>query len=145
MERTRHFINYAIKFEQAYASGDWSLIAPCFTSDGEYVVSGAESLSGTQRGREAVLAYFAGVTSGFDKRFKSREVLVIDGPEERPDHVWMRWATIYKLDGAPDLRMEGESSAYFEGSQIRRLVDWIPPEYGEQTAAYMAAHGAKLG
>jgi len=58
--------------------------------------------------------------------------------------MWMRWATIYRLDGAPDLRVEGESRAYFDGPQMRRLEDWIPPEYAEQTAAYMAEHGAKL-
>ena len=144
MERTRQFTNYAIKFEQAYASGDWSLIGPCFTADAAYVVSGSESFSGTHQGRDGIVAYFAGVTAAFDKRFTSREVLVIDGPEERGDHMWMRWATIYRLEGAPDLRMEGESRAYFDGPQIRRLEDWIPPEYAEQTATYMAEHGAKL-
>jgi hypothetical protein len=144
MERTRNFTNYAIKFEQAYASGDWSLIGPCFTPDAAYVVSGAEAFSGTHQGREAILAYFAGVTAAFDKRFTSREVLVIDGPEERADHMWMRWATIYGLEGAPDLRMEGESRASFQGAQISRLEDWIPPEYAARTAAYMAEHGARL-
>jgi len=47
--------------------------------------------------------------------------------------------------GAPDFRMQGESRAYFDGSQMRRLEDWIPPEVAERTAAYMAEHGAKLG
>ena len=46
------------------------------------MVSGSEAFAGTHQGREAILAYFAGVTGAFDKRFTSREVLVIDGPEE---------------------------------------------------------------
>lgn len=144
-EHVRHFVNYAIKFEQAYASGDWSLIAPCFTVDAGYAVSGSEAFAGTHQGRDAILAYFAGVTGAFDKRFVSREVIVIDGLEDRGDHVWMRWETIYRLDGAPDLHMEGESRAYFDGAQMLRLEDWIPPEFAERTAAYMAEHGAKLG
>jgi hypothetical protein len=144
MERVRDFVNYAIKFEQAYAGGDWSLIAPCFTEDAAYVVSGSESFAGTHQGRAAILAYFAGVTQAFDKRFDSREVLVIDGPKERDGAMWMRWATIYRLTGAPDLRMEGESTAFFDGARMRRLEDWIPPEYAAATTAYMSEHGAKL-
>jgi hypothetical protein len=143
--RQRVFINYAVKFEQAYASGDWSIIAPCFTEDAVYVVSGAEAFAGTYKGRDGVLAFFANITTALDKRFASREVVVLDGLEDRGDHVWMRWETIYKLKGAPDFRMQGESRAYFNGSQMCRLEDWIPPEVAERTAAYMAEHGAKLG
>lgn len=143
-EHERAFINYAIKFEQAYASGDWSIVAPCFTPNASYVVSGSEAFAGTHQGRDAILAYFAGSTGGLDKRFASREVIVIDGLEDRGGHVWMRWEAIYRLNGAPDFHMEGESSAYFEGSQMRRLEDWIPPEFAERTMEYMTEHGAKL-
>jgi len=143
--RERDFINYAIKFEQAYASGDWSIIAPCFTADGSYVVKGSPGLESTSKGRDAVLANFASMTTGLDKRFANREVVVIDGLEDRGDHVWMRWRTIYKLAGAPDYRMEGESRAYFQGSQMRLLEDTLDPETTAQVTAYMAEHGAKLG
>jgi hypothetical protein len=140
----RHFVNYAIKFEQAYASGNWKLVEPCFTADAAYVVSGADALAGSYEGRDAVLAYFAASTNGFDKRFDSREVTVIDGPRERDDHVWLRWLGTYRVQDAPDLLMEGESRAWFDGARIRRLEDWIPPEFAATTAAYMQAHGAKL-
>jgi general stress protein 26 len=142
--RQRAFVNYAIKFEQAYASGDWSIIAPCFTDDAAYVVSGAEAFAGTYQSRDGILAYFASITAGLDKRFASREVIVLDGLEDRGDHVWMHWETIYRLNGAPDFHMQGESHAYFDGTQMRRLEDWIPPEVAERTAAYMAEHGGKL-
>ena len=140
----RAFVNYAIKFEQAYASGDWSIIAPCFTEDASYVVTGSPGLESTSTGRNAVLANFAQMTSGLDKRFASREVVVLGGLEDRGDHVWMHWRTIYTLAGAPDFRMEGESRAYFEGERMRRLEDRLPPETAAQVTAYMAAHGAKL-
>jgi hypothetical protein len=144
MSMLRHLINYAIKFEQAYAANDWKIVEPCFTPDASYVMSGAEAFAGTHAGRDAILAYFAASTNGFDKRFDSREVTIIDGPLERGDHVWMRWLGTYRLKGAPDLLMEGESKAWLDGSRIRRLEDWIPPEFAATTAAYMQEHGAKL-
>ncbi len=139
MSALRHFVNYAMKFEQAYASGDWKLVEPCFTPAATYATTGAEAFAGTHEGRDAILAYFASSTGAFDKRFDSREVIVVDGPEERGDHVWMRWRAIYRLAGAPNLEMEGESSAYFEGERMRRLEDWMPPEYGTRDRRLHAA------
>ncbi len=139
------FTNYAIKFEQAYASGDWSVVGPCFTEDAVYAITGAPGMAGEHEGRAAVLAHFDGMTRAFDKRFASREVLALEGPEVRGDHVYMRWAAIYRLPGAPDLRMEGETRAFFRGDQMSRLEDDIPAEYAERTNAHLARHGAKLG
>jgi hypothetical protein len=130
---------------QKYASGDWSLIAPCFTEDASYVVSGSPGFGGTHEGGDAILANFAGVTAGLDKRFASREVIVLDGLEDRGDHAWMRWEAVYHLAGAPDFRMQGESFAYFDGLRMRRLEDRLPAETVDQVTAYMTEHGAKLG
>ena len=142
--RITPFVNYAIKFEQAYASGDWTIVAPCFTEDAIYAVTGAPGMAGEHVGRAAVLAHFDGMIRGFDQRFASREVLVLEGPEERGDHVYMRWAAIYRLTGAPDLRLEGRTRAFFRGDQMSRLEDEIPAEYAERTTAHLAQHGAKL-
>jgi ketosteroid isomerase-like protein len=144
MGRLTPFTNYAIKFEQAYASGDWTLVAPCFTEDAVYAVTGAPGMAGEHAGRAAVLAHFDGMTRGFDKRFTSREVVALEGPEERGDYVYMRWAAIYRLTGAPDLRMEGRSRAFFRGEQISRLEDEIPAEVAARTTAHLAQHGSKL-
>lgn len=144
MSNVRHVLNYAIKFEQAYAARDWTLIEPCFTPEATYVVSGAAAFAGTHEGREAVLRYFAGVTEGFDRRFDAREVLVVDGPAEREGCLWFRWAAIYHLAGAPDLRVEGESFATLSGDEISRLEDRIAPEEGARVAAYFERHEARL-
>ncbi|HTF34485.1 MAG TPA: nuclear transport factor 2 family protein [Myxococcota bacterium] len=144
MGRISQFVNYALKFEQAYALRDFSICAPCFTEDAVYAISGPPPFGGEHKGRAAVLAYFDGVTQGFDQRFASREVLALDGPEERRDHVFMHWAAIYRLPGAPELRIEGDTKAFFSGDAICRLEDEIPAEFAQRTAAYLAAHGAKL-
>ena len=110
MSNVRHVLNYAIKFEQAYAARDWTLIEPCFTPEATYVVSGAAAFAGTHEGREAVLRYFAAVTEGFDRRFDAREVLVVDGPAEREGCLWFRWAAIYHLAGAPTSEWKARAS-----------------------------------
>ena len=143
-EDVRNVINYAIKFEQAYASGDWTLIEPCFTPDAAYVVTGAAPLAGTHEGREAVLRNFKNVTDAFDRRFDSREVLVVDGPAEREGCAWFRWAAVYHLADAPDLRMEGESFVALRGDRIARLEDRIPQSEGDRVAAYFQEHGARF-
>ncbi len=44
-----------------------------------------------------------------------------------------------------DFVLELEEIAYFEGDRIRRLKDRDEPAMKEQIAAYLAAHGKKLG
>ena len=138
------FVNYVIRFEQAYAADDWSLIEPCFTEDASYVVTGAGAFAGTHSGREAVLAYFRNVMNGFDRRFGRRAVEATEGPYEREGVVKMPWVAIYKAPGAPDLRMEGESTVHFQGARIQRLEDHIPPASGEQALRWMGEHASKL-
>lgn len=144
MARLTAFFNYAVRFEQAYASDDWSAIAPAFTEDGSYVVVGPAPFAGRHEGRPALLAYFAAVTRGFDRRFAAREVAALEGPEERGDHVYMRWAAVYSVPDAPPLRLEGESRAFYEGERMLRLEDRIPERFGAAVLEWMQAHGARL-
>ena len=63
---------------------------------------------------------------------------------EKDGAVWMRWAAIYTLDGAPECRMEGEARAVFEEDRISLLEDKVTDEQGQRLGAYMEAHGDKL-
>jgi hypothetical protein len=40
----------------------------------------------------------------------------------------MRWRVSYSGPGIPELVLDGEESATFEGARIRRLEDQFPPE-----------------
>ena len=80
----------------------------------------------------------------FDRQFDSRSLELSEGPEERDGKVWCRWVATYTLAGAPDLRLEGEETAEFEGDRIRRLEDRMPRETTDGAVAFMAEHGAKL-
>jgi hypothetical protein len=136
---------YAAAFEKAYAGDEWSLVEPFFTEDAAYDAGLPELLGGRVEGRAAVLGYFRDVLDRFDRRFASRRVELLEGPRESGDSVWIKGRAIYTAAGAPDLAFDLEETAHFEGDRIRLLVDSYAPEEKERIAAYLKAHGARLG
>lgn len=144
MDPIRRFGEYAAAFEKAYAEDDWSVLEPFFTEDAVYETLADEPLGGVAEGREAVLAWFQRSIDGFDRRFATREVSLVAGPELREDAVWMRWRARYTLPGAPPLEIEGEERAWLEGDRIRRLEDRMEPDAGKRAIEHMGAHAGKL-
>jgi ketosteroid isomerase-like protein len=135
---------YAEAFEQAYASDDWSVLEQYFTEDAVYNFIAAPPLGGRHEGRATILRDFQSAVNGFDRRFASRRIELIEGPLEKNGDVWMKWAAIYTLDGAPECRMEGEERAVFGGDRISLLEDSVTDAEGQRLGAYMEAHGDKL-
>ena len=135
---------YAEAFEQAYASDDWSVLEQYFTEDAVYNFIAAPPLGGRHEGRATILRDFQSAVNGFDRRFASRRIELIEGPLEKDGDVWMKWAAIYTLDGAPECRMEGEERAVFEGDRISLLEDSVTDAEGQRLGAHMEAHGDKL-
>ena len=135
---------YAEAFEQAYASDDWSVLEQYFTEDAVYNFIAAPPLGGRHEGRATILRDFQSAVNGFDRCFASRRIELIEGPLEKDGDVWMKWAAIYTLDGAPECRMEGEERAVFEGDRISLLEDSVTDAEGQRLGAYMEAHGDKL-
>ena len=138
------YVAYATAFEEAYTSDDWSKLEPFFTEDAVYEFAAPAPFGGKHEGRAAVFTQFKNSVNSFDRRFDSRTVEVLEGPLEKDGGVWMRWAAIYTLAGAPDCRMEGEERAVFAGDRIRRLVDSITDAEAGRVGAYFAQYGAKL-
>ena len=138
------YIAYATAFEEAYASDNWSKIEPFFTEDAVYAFVAPAPFGGEYKGRAAVLAQFKNSVNALDRRFDSRKVEVLEGPTDKDGVVWMRWAAIYTLAGAPDCRMEGEEPATFTGDRISRLEDSMAEAEAARIGAYFAQHGAKL-
>lgn len=145
MSRIARFAQYAAAFEQAYASDDWSIVAPFFHDDAVYEARLPVPLGGVFEGRDAILAYFRFVLDGFDRRFASREVLLLEGPRENGDAVWLRGGARYRAAGVPELYFELEETALFDGDRIRRLEDRYDPAEILRLQDYLREHGAKLG
>jgi hypothetical protein len=139
------FAAYAAAFEKAYASDDWSLVEPFFTEDAVYEAGLPDLLGGRIEGRDAILGYFKRVLDGFDRRFVSRAVVLLDGPRADGDAVWLRGRADYTSAIAPDLSFELEEIATFAGDRIRRLEDRYDAATRDALARYFEQHGAALG
>ena len=138
------FNEYAEAFERAYDSDDWSVLESYFTEDAVYDFVAGPPLGGRHDGRAAILQDFPTLVNGFDRRFDSRRVELLEGPVERNGEVWMRWAAIYTLAGSPDCRMEGEERAVYTGDRISLLEDRVSDDEVARLTAYMQTHGHKL-
>jgi SnoaL-like protein len=136
---------YAAAFEKAYVADEWSLVAPYFTEDAVYDAGLPELLGGRMEGRAAILDYFREVLNRFDRRFASRRVELLEGPRETGRSVWIKGRALYTAAGAPDLVFDLEETAHFDGACIRLLTDAYPPEESARLAAYVQAHGARIG
>ncbi len=140
-----HFATYAAAFEAAYASDDWSRVAPFFTDDAVYEAKLPAPLGGRFEGRAAILAYFKFVLDHFDRRFASREIGIVSGPREQGDSVWLRGFARYVAPGVPDLRFELEETVWLDGDRIRRMEDRYDAATIADLETYLREHGAKLG
>ena len=86
------FTEYAQVFEEAYDSDDWSVLEPYFTEDAVYDFIAGPPLGGRHESRATILSDFQAAVNGFDRRFASRRLEVLEGPLEKNGEVWMRWA-----------------------------------------------------
>jgi hypothetical protein len=144
MDAIARFGEYAQAFEKAYESDDWSILEPYFTADAVYEIIGDPPLSGRKEGRDAVFDHLKTSVDGFDKRFDTRELELLKGPELRDGAVWLRWQVRYTRAGLPELKFVGEETARFEGDRIDRLVDRYGDGVAASVASYFSTHGAKL-
>ena len=144
MSRIQRFVDYAAAFEKTVETNDLSHIEPFFTEDAVYKTLGGPPFDGLQEGRDAVFTYLIGSLDGLDRQFATRELELLQGPEERGDSVWIRWRARYTQPGLPDLVIDGEETATFEGDRIRRLEDRFTAESAKATVDYMTEHGAAL-
>jgi SnoaL-like domain len=145
VSRIAAFAAYAAAFEKAVESDDWSLVEPFFTEDARYDARLAPPIGGCFEGRAAILAYFKRVLDGFDRRFDSRELALLEGPREDGDSVWLRGSATYRAEGVPTFVLELEEIVRFEGDRIRHLEDRYEPTMLKAIDAYLKQYGGKLG
>ncbi len=143
MDLVKRFGEYAVAFERVYQSDDWSQLEAFFTEDAVYEVHGGPPFAARAEGREALIARLRSSVDAFDRRFASRRLELLEGPTLLDDCVWLRWRASYSGPGIPELVLDGEESASFEGDRIRRLEDRFPPEAGHITEMWFRSY-AKL-
>jgi len=138
------FGEYAAAFEVAFEKDDWSALEPYFSEDAVYEILGGPPFAGKWEGRRAVLEYLKKSLDTFDRRFETRELELLEGPELRDGAVWIRWRGTYRVADAPPFVMEGEETARLRGDRIERLEDRFESAAAEKLGAWMGANAPKL-
>jgi hypothetical protein len=144
MDALTRFQEYAVAFEEVFRSDDWSALEPYFTENAVYEVLGGAPFAGLHEGRDAVFAHLKSSLDGFDRRFASRKLELLEGPVLRDGSVWFRWRASYGSPGLPELVIDGEETLSFEGERIQRLEDAFSPEMSSITESWFAAYGERL-
>lgn len=144
MSTCSKFIQYAMAFEQAAATDQWSLLEPLFADDALHVVNDGGPFAGTDRGPAAVVAGLRRVVHGIDRRFDARIPEIIEGPELRGDGVWMRFRLRLRRAGLPDFLVDGEHLTVHRGGKIVEFHETLAPGHGERATAYLQQHDAAL-
>ncbi|MDH3521250.1 MAG: nuclear transport factor 2 family protein [Myxococcales bacterium] len=142
MDRADRYAAYAAAFEDAYASDDWSRIAPYFTESATYRSYYGANLEVT--GRDAVLRQLRSDAQAFDRKFDGRKLEFTEGPRDDGERIFARWKMVYSKAGAPDLVLCGIERATFEGEQIALLEDEYEPETFGEFGAWLGKYGGFL-
>jgi len=131
------FHAYAAAFEAAFASDDWSVLAPFFTEDAANELNGARV-----DGRSAVLQGFRDSVGMFDRRFDRRALRFVEGPVVEDGVVHLKAVVRYERRGLPALEVAGEEWFHFAGDRIQRHVDQVLNL--DEVMTYLAQHNDAL-
>jgi hypothetical protein len=134
------YLAYAAAFEEAFRSDDWSCVAPYFTEDAVYRVSGGPPIGGTWSGRDAVLAHFRDIVNLIDRRLDKRIQSAIAPPRVEGNVLEVQWRGIYGVAGAPDTEIRGIERAVFEGERIKLLEDLYAEGASERMAELLSRY-----
>jgi hypothetical protein len=137
------FVAYATAFEKSYADDDWSHVDRLTHDDVVWCAAGAPPpFGGVWTGRKDTLAQIRTSVCAFDRRFDAREPRIVTGPTPIPGGIHMTWEVTYRRAGLPDLPLRGEEWDLFEDGKLVLHREVI--HNADETAAYLAEHGAKL-
>lgn len=145
MSNIPRFVKYAAAFEEAYASDDWVALEPYFAENAVYDTGSALFFGGRCDDRAAILDYFKRILDGFDRRFESRDLALLEGPFEDGKTVRIRGSATYRAAGVPELVLILDESVTFEGDRIVHLEDRYDAEMQRTFEAWLASHGPRLG
>ncbi len=135
------FFNYALAFESAVATDDWSSIEPYFTEDAVSEIQGT-LFPGWFEGRSAVLTAFKHSCDQLDRRFDFREPRLLELPERIDGGVHIRFVLTFRRNGVPPLDLKGEEWDFFRAERIERHVERFDNE--DEVADFLTRYSAQL-
>jgi hypothetical protein len=135
---------YAAAFEETYKDDDWKRLEPFFAADAVYSVVNLGPVTCSIRGRDAILAGLRKSIDGFDRRFDSRAVEILTGPEEDGSNVRAGWRVTYTCPGHPNAVISAYSVARVADGRIVELFDVYDAGVTESFGEWLRATGVTV-
>lgn len=139
---TARLLDYAIDFEVAFKTDDWSNVVLHFASDAGYEVRNTYfdcSLTGSIN----IVEGFKQSLDGFDRHLK-RSLSVVEGPHEHGEQVSFVWVGRYSALDAPTLELSARQTLCFEHGLIVLITDEFLPGHGEQAEQWIQTYQPHL-
>jgi len=140
MSNLSTFMAYAAAFEQTFADDNWQRLAPFFSEDATYEVSGIPG-GGVMHGRDAIFRGIKKSLDGFDRKMASRQIIPTAPPTEEGNRVTLRGVARYVRDGAP-VDMPATIVVELEDGKIVRMHDHFTLDAA--ALAWFQAHARDL-
>ncbi len=122
------FARYALRFERAFKTDDWTAVRKCFDDDATYTVIGtATRYDGETRGADRIMRMFKDMLDELDRKFDRRSAGITGAPRVIDGELVLPWRARYTL-GADQVILHGTSRCRFAGRKIRALSDTMDPE-----------------
>jgi hypothetical protein len=137
------FARYALRFERAFKSDDWSDVRRSFADDAHYIVDGGAIFTGEVVGGDAIVEKFRSMLNDFDRRFDKRLPAVRGLPKVKGGTVTIAWAAKYVI-GADFVKLTGSSDCVFERGRIVRLHDHMVADECERGWALVQRRGKPM-
>ena len=129
------FLRYALRFERAFKSDDWTEVRACFRDDATYAIEGTgTAFDGVSHGSGAIVATFQKMLDQLDRRFDRRIPRLTSWPRKRDGALVLTWKARY-LVGGEEATITGTSRCRFDGKRIAALGDTMLPD---EVAAWVA-------
>ncbi|MDX2170977.1 MAG: nuclear transport factor 2 family protein [Deltaproteobacteria bacterium] len=143
MDNLQAFLKYAADFERTLVDDDWTRLEPYFADDAVYEVTGSKTACRLV-GRPAIFAGMKKSLDGFDRKFPTRDIAVLDGPHVADDEIRMQWQVTYGKPGLKPFVLSGRGRVRYAGGKIVYLYDGYEPGVDEQFAAYVRDTGLAI-
>ena len=129
------FARYALRFERAFKSDDWTPVKACFHPDARYIVEGSGTeWDGEVRGPDAIVALYKRMLDALDRKFDKRRPGLGGWPRVVDGELRIRWKARY-VKGASEMLLHGESRCRFSDGKIIELHDIMDADECQRWAA----------
>jgi hypothetical protein len=133
------FIRYALRFERAFKTDEWSEVKRCFADDAVYTIEGSASrFDGDYVGPDAIAGVFKQMLDEVDRKYDKRIPRLGGMPKKRAGELTIPWRATY-VKGDERVILNGVSACRFAGKRIKTLRDTM---IADECARWAAVVGA---